>query len=110
MSLGAITFILVSITAIYSTSLFRLLSLENQVIHPQRIAGDQAIGCYRGRTFTQRFRPFDDLVQNDPIQNLDRGEERYKRGEDEKEEHKDGELESDGSKHVENPLYWVNPF
>jgi hypothetical protein len=86
----------------------RSLSLENKVIHPQRIAGGQTIGCHHGRTPTQGFRPFDNLVKDDPVQNLDRGKEGYKSGEDQKEEDKDGELEPDGSKHVENPLYWVN--
>jgi tetratricopeptide (TPR) repeat protein len=63
------------------------------VIHTQRITGDQTIGCHRGRTFAQRFCPFDNLIENDPIQNFNRGKEEHKSGENEKCEHKKGELD-----------------
>jgi hypothetical protein len=77
----------------------RFLSLKNKVIHTQRITGDQTISCHRGRTFAQRFCPFDNLIENDPIQNFNRGKEEHKSGENEKYEHKKGELEPNGSKH-----------
>jgi hypothetical protein len=77
----------------------RFLSFKNKVIHTQHVTGDQTVGCRRGGTLAQRFCPFDNLIENNPIQNFNRGKEEYNRSEYEKDAHKKGEFEPDGSKH-----------
>lgn len=80
------------------------------MIYSQGIAGDQAIGCCRRRTLTQRFCPFNNLIENNPVRDFDRGKKGYKSGEDEEKEHEESELEPDGSKHFKSHLVWVDTF
>jgi hypothetical protein len=69
------------------------------VIYTQHVTGDQTVGCRRGRTLAKRLRPFDNFIENHPIQDFNRSKEEYNSGKYEKGKHKQGELEPDSSKH-----------
>jgi hypothetical protein len=77
----------------------RLLSFKDKVVHTQDVAGNHIVGCRRSGTFAQGFCSLDDLIENNQIQNFNRGYEEYGCGEYKKDEHKKGEFEPDGSEH-----------
>jgi hypothetical protein len=81
----------------------RLLSFKNKMVHTQDVTGNHIVGCGRSGTLAQGFCPLDNLIEDDQIQNLNRGYEEHRCGEYKKDEHKKGQFKPDGSKHFESP-------
>ena len=75
------------------------------MIDAQGVFGDETVGCGCGGTLAQGFRPPDDLIPGDFVQDLDAGERECNRSqaeedEDEKEEFKPDSAEHGGTRDV----------